>query len=95
MKFYSEVTQRLYNSQEELLKAEKEKQEAELAAKRKKEELARNRKTRAKEVEDAMKEAIEARKKYKTLLNEFCKEYGAFHYTWNNDDSLIDLFNWF
>lgn len=95
MKFYSEITQRLYDSEADLKKAEKEKQEAELAAKRKKEELAQNRKARAKEVEDAMKEAIEAQKKYKTLLNEFCKEYGAFHYSWNGDESLIDLFNWF
>ena len=81
MKFYSEKTQKLYNSIEELKNAEKElaKQEEEEKAKRD------ARAKRAKEVEDAYKH-------YKDLLDAFIKDYGSYHMSINDSNSIFDLF---
>lgn len=65
------------------------------------EKLNAERKTRATEVENAYKEVIEADKRYKDLLNAFCKDYGAFHMTVHTGDlnpfnAFNHLFNfWF
>lgn len=70
MKFYSEETKKIYDSEDELKKAEKElKAQCELE-KRKKEE----RSIRAKEVEDAFKNYVELRDK-------FIEDYGNYHMT--------------
>lgn len=80
MKYYSEKTQKLYNSEDELKKAETAliKQEAEEKAKRE------TRAKRAKEVEEAYL-------KYKKLLESFIKDYGNFHMTINEPESLFDF----
>ena len=84
MKFYSEVTKKLYSTEKELLEAEKE-------AKAKK--LKEDRAARAKVVEAALKGAESAKKKADMLLNDFIKDYGYFHtsYTSNNALSGNDL----
>ena len=92
MKFYSETLKKFYDSAEDCEKAEvayQKELEAKRAAEQKK---AETRKARAEEVEAAMKAAAEARAKYEKLLHEFCKDYGAFHYSYKDaDQSLIDL----
>lgn len=98
MKYYSEITKTMFNTVEELQKAEaavikreKEKAEAEKAK-------TAQRATRAKEVEKAFKDAEIARKKAAKLLQDFTKDYGYFHmsYSGNNDikneeNSLINF----
>lgn len=96
MKYYSEETKKLYDSEEELAKAEEVVKEArekrEQLLKEKKEQRA----ARAKEVEDAFKEAKEAADKANKLLSEFCKDYGSFHTTLKDPfRNIFDMFwNW-
>ena len=96
MKFYSEELKKFYESAEECEKAEKEAAKAREEAKAKQEALVAARKERAKEVEDALKAAIEAKKNYDKLLRSFCKDYGTFHFSMRDNDffpSLFDLLN--
>lgn len=95
MRYYSDLTRKLYESEKDLVEAENKQKEVELAEKRKKEELAENRKIRAKEVDQLMKDAIAAQKAYKKALAAFNKDFGPFHFTWTGDSSILDLFDWF
>lgn len=95
LKYFSEKLNKLFDTEEELHKAEAEVEQKELE----KLQLAEKRKERAKEVESALKEAKNAQKHYIELLNAFCKDYGYFHYSWNSKDGsplnlkdFIDLF---
>lgn len=88
MKFYSELTKQLYDSEKDLKTAEIEvtKQKADRAE-------------RAKEVTEALKAANEASKKANKLLNEFVKDYGSFKTTIKDTDtseggSLINSLFW-
>ena len=87
MKFYSDITKSLYDTQDELVKAEKVEADKKAQAELKQKE----RSVRAKEVEDAYKEAND-------LMDKFIKDYGNFHTSFNNNNrnykSLFDiLFN--
>jgi hypothetical protein len=98
MKYYSEVLRKKFDSEKDCLKAEKEYQDQLDEAERKEKELKAARKTRAKEVEDALSRARDARDEYNRLLTEFCKDYGVFHTTTAlvpNRHSLFDLFELF
>ena len=91
MKFYSEVTNKLYNSEKDLAKAEAEvkKAEAEKVAQEKAKKAERA--TRAKEVEKALKEANEAQAKAIQLLKDFTKDYGYFHTSYTIDDATKEV----
>jgi septation ring formation regulator EzrA len=84
MKFYSENLKTLFDTVEDLEAAEKEYQAKLKAEQEKKNE----RKTRAKEVEDA-------RVKYMELLRQFIADYGSYHSTVKEGDNdlftLIDM----
>lgn len=96
MKFYSEKTRKLYESAEECANAEAEAVKAEEEKKLAEQKKAETRKARAKEVEDALKAATEARAKYDKLLRDFCKDYGAFHYSFDGKDpDIFDIFKFF
>ncbi len=91
MRYYSDVTKKLYDTSAALAEAErkvllaeaeKEKAEKEKAEKAKKEERAK----RAKEVEDALKVANEAQSKAIKLLKDFTKDYGYFHTSYTTSD---------
>lgn len=95
MKYYSELTKKIYETEEELNKAEQE-QKLELA---KKEEVAQKKKERANEVQDAYKKAIEVRKKaqneieeaekkYYALRDKFVEDYGSWHMTYTSKDGV-------
>lgn len=94
MKYVSEITKKAYDTEKECLEAEKifqEKQEKALVEKKKKDA---ERTSRAKEVEDAYKTAVEANKAYREKLNAFVKDYGSFHMTYSGTSNLIDdVFN--
>jgi len=87
MKFYSEVTKQLYNTEKELIEAETKiknaEAEKEAAEKAKKAERA----VRAKEVENALKEANAAQAKAIKLLKSFTKDYGYFHTSYSIEDT--------
>ena len=75
MKYYSEKLKKLYDSATDLLKAEAtfDKAEAEKIAKEK--AAKEQRATRAKEVEQALKDADAAKRKANQLLNKFVEDY--------------------
>lgn len=90
MKFYSEVTKELYDTEEALTKAEKAVNDKTAA-----------RKADAKLVDDAFKAYKAARDNYNKVLADFCEKHGSYHktlkkedltnYDWDNFFS--DLFN--
>lgn len=88
MKYYSEITNKVYNTVNELKEAE-----SEVTSK------ANARKADAEKVEVARKKWIEARVEYDRTLSEFCKKYGAYHKTYSSDDvrkewsSLSEMIN--
>ena len=93
MKFYSEETKGFYDTEEELVEAE----EAAIEAKTKREQELKERReqraARAKEVEDAYKDAAAAREKADKLLSAFCKDYGSFHTTLREPfKNIFDMF---
>ena len=75
MKYYSELTKQLYDTKEDLTKAEVEmtKSKSERAE-------------RAKEVTEALKVATEATKKANDLLKQFINDYGSFKTTFKEED---------
>lgn len=88
MYIYSEKTKKRYDTVEECVKAEEEFDKAIAEENEKKERLANERKERAKEVEEAIKNAND-------LLNKFIKDYGSFHTTYTSDNSPFNWFNFF
>ena len=91
MKFYSEITKKLYETKEELVKAEVEATKAKT-----------NRAEKAKEVTELIKKATEAWKAANKAINDFVKEYGSFKTTIKDEDitptlegSFWDIFDKF
>lgn len=104
LKYYSDRTNKFYNTVEEANHAEfelkekenrdrilKERQERE--AKEKKEKALTERKAAATEVDAARKAYLEAQKVYREKLEGFCKKYGTYHYTVENGDEIPSLFD--
>ena len=83
MKFYSELTKKLYDTQEDL-------QKAEITLTKSKADRAE----RAKEVEKALREANEASKKANKLLQEFVKDYGSFKTTIKDENVDANSIFW-
>lgn len=82
LKFYSDLTKQVYETQEECEKAEKALAEKKNA-----------RETRAKEVEEAVAAAHEATTHAREVLSQFCKDYGSYHTTIKSL-SDFDPFEW-
>ena len=80
MKYYSDQTKQLYETENALITAEK----AFAEAQKKEEEKKQERTARAKEIEDAFKAANDARLHAQELLNAFTKDYGSFHMTFKD-----------
>ena len=96
MKYFSEKTNKTYDTEEECLTAEKELEERIAVEKAKKEQLTIERKARASEVEEAYKAVLEASKTYREKLNAFVKDYGSFHMTFRTGEgNPFDLFDKF
>ena len=86
MKFYSETLNKLFDSEEELTKAEKVAKETEMKKLEAEKAKKAARATKAKEVEKALKEANEAQAKAIKLLKDFTNEYGYFHTSFSTDN---------
>ena len=76
MKYYSEVTNKVYDTVNELKEAE-----AEVA------DRVNARKADAEKVEIAYKACVDARVAYEKALSDFCKKHGAYHKTFKADDT--------
>ena len=88
MKYYSEQLKQLFDTPEELLAAEEKVNAAKRAEEEQKAQLKAQRETRAKEVEEAIRQAQEDQKKANAsnkhaadVLNAFVKDFGAYHTT--------------
>ena len=97
MKFYSEKTKKLYDTEKEAAAAEKEfdaAQERKLAAQKAEEErvaeLKAKRAERAKERDALIKQRGDLEKQIDEKLRAFTKDYGTYHRTVTNSD----LSNW-
>ena len=95
MKFYSEKLNKMYDSAAEVVKAEEAYDKKLAEEKAKKEELANTRKARADEVEKLFADAREAQKKANDALTAFCKDYGAFHKTYKEGETVPTMWDWF
>lgn len=91
MRYYSDVCHKLFDSQEELQKAEKAlTQKNDEETKRKAE-----RKADADKVQAAYDKVVEDCKEYNKLVNEFVKKYGSYHKTINTPIKFGDVFDSF
>ena len=95
MKFYSEKLNKVYDTEQACVEAESAHDKAIAEAEAKKKALVEERATRAKEVEDLYKAAVEAKKAYDEKLRAFLKDYGSFHATFKNVDPFFSLLDWF
>ena len=89
MRYYSDITSKLYNAEAELLEAE-----AIAAEKQKeKEEKTKQKKARAEEVEKAFHSIRDAEKIYYDLRNKFIEDYGSWSLTHKNSKEvpLVDV----
>ena len=77
MKFYSEMLKKFYDTQSDCETAEKQAIEAKEKAEIKAKALVEQRASRAKEVENAYKNLLDARKAYNKILNDF--QYKTLH----------------
>lgn len=97
MKFYSEITKKIYDTQAEVEAAERKVKEQEAAKAKAEKEKKETRAKRAKEVENALQEVTSAATKAKKLLIDFTNDYGYFHtsYTFNDDKNTngVEPFN--
>lgn len=83
MKYYSEITKRVYDTEEALLGAEKE-YEAKIAEeKKKREERDLEKKRLAEEKEKRWKEIVELRGILKQKEADFYRDYKEFFWSWN------------
>lgn len=96
MKFYSEITKKFYSTVDECEAAEKEVEKQKKEEKAKKDKLSAERKARADEITEALKKVYEDCNKYQSLVKDFVKDYGSYHYsitTDNYNDSPLG-FSW-
>lgn len=105
--FYSDLLKKHFSTEKEAVEAEKaeiERREAESAkreaikkkereAQAAKEKLKQQRATRAKQVEDAIKKAYEAKSQADKLLSEFIKDYGFYHSTITERPEETKIYN--
>lgn len=93
MRYYSDVTKKVYDSEKELNDAEFKVKRAEESAKRAKEKESVARKKAAAEVQEAYAKARIANENASKKLADFCDKYGAYHFSVNasEDPELNDL----
>ena len=91
MKYFSDVTKKVYDTVDELNNEETKIIEARKAQEAAVAEKKAQREARAKEVEEAIKVALDAQKVANDKLQAFCKDYGTFHTSLKNADTILGL----
>ena len=89
MKYYSEITKKLYDSKEQLTEAEEKMRAEDAEKKAAKEKQRAERAARAKEVDEALKASVDAHNKYIELRNKFIADYGYYHCSYTETSPLI------
>lgn len=91
MKYYSDKTKKLYETVEDLNKAEKAYDEAHALEIKK----AEQKKKAADEIKTARKAMFDAQTRYNNLVNQFIKDYGSYHETYRDGDmvTINDILN--
>lgn len=95
MKYFSEKLNKLFDSEKACTEAEVEHDKQMEEAEAKKKALADERASRAKNVEDLYKQAVEAKAAYDKELRAFLDDYGSFHCTLKNVDPFFEFLDWF
>lgn len=93
MKFYSDITKKLYDTSEALKKDEKAVTNSEAEKKAAEAKKSAERAARAKEVEDAYKAEVEAHAKYIKLRNQFVDDYGSFHMSYTTSTPEVEVYS--
>ncbi len=93
MKYYSDITNKVYDSVDALEKEEQKIAEENAAKEKAAAEKKANREARAKEVEEALKFALEAQKEANDKLQAFCKDYGTFHTSLKDADMVLGTYD--
>ena len=99
MKYYSELTQKVYNTEAECKKAEqafnfeleekaRAKEQQKIAEKKKQEERAID----AKKVEALREEMVKAQANYRKAVEAFVEKYGSYHFSTNSSEKIPYLF---
>lgn len=88
MLYTSELLKKSYKTEEECLAAEKEYLDEKAAKEAAQKQKQAERSTRAKEVEKALSDAVAAEQHYQETLKAFLKDYGSFHFTTSDGNSL-------
>ena len=94
MKYYSELTKKVYDTEKDLVAAEDEENQK-LAVEKEKQQ---KRAERAKEVEDAHKAVVEAYNHYIELKNKFIDDYKSYHVSYSHKvpaHDFTDFIDWF
>ena len=93
MKFYSDITKKLYDTSEALKKDEEAFTNTEAEKKAEEAKKSAERAVRAKEVEDAYKAEVEAHAKYIKLSNQFVDDYGSFHMSYTTSTPEVEVYS--
>lgn len=93
-RYYSDITNKLYDSMSDLEEAEKKVITEQEEKKAKEQKKADERKARAQEVDDLQRVYVGARKAYSEALEKFCKDYGTYHTSISTDNLFDFLWSW-
>ena len=100
MKYYSEITKQVYDSEAACYAAERKEKAKTDARKKEAEKVDAARKRLAGVRKECTEKIADARNEYETVLAEFCKKYGAYHTSidlsdkdaWPDLKSLVNSF---
>lgn len=93
MKYYSETLNKLFDSTNDLEKAEKKHAEEEARKKELVENKKKQRAEDAKKVDEAFKALKEAEDNYHKVIDEFIKKYGYYHFTSTDAEDIPSAFS--
>lgn len=93
MKYYSEITNRTYNTEKECIEAEQAIIKAREEKKAKEEKLSKERAERAKIVDEKRVAYVKALEDYREEVQKFVKDYGSYHMSYSSKSplSLFDM----
>ena len=93
MKYYSEITNRTYNTEKECIEAEQAIVKAREEKKAKEEKLSKERAERAKIVYEKRIAYVKALEDYREEVQKFVKDYGSYHMSYSSKSplSLFDM----
>ena len=95
MKYYSETLNKFFDTEKEVIEAEKYAEEKAEAEKRLEEQRKKERTKEAKEIEEALEAVRKAEDVYHKKLNAFIKKYGYYHCSFKDVTDVPSIFSLF